>query len=149
EVATGIRDGSATDGESELIVIEPQSVVGHETDEILRVTVDAAAGFAARVEGQGRCGPVEDGSRTIIILDHGAVVGVDALASVDAQCVSTIVLVAEHRERPVGAPHDLQPHAGRLCKATVRLPAIDEPRLDLQLVGREDLYAGAIEEPGG
>src|SRR3989442_1773467 len=83
----------------------------------------------------GGGGLVEDPVRVVVILGHDAVVGVEALAVAVAESVRAIVLVAEDREPAVRAPEELQSDAGCGIEPAVRLPAVDEPGLDLELVG--------------
>ena len=71
----------------------------------------------------------------------------DALAVRVAERVGAPVVVEHDRDAAVRPPQDLPAHAGRVVELAVRLPAVDDPRLDLQLVAREDLDAHAVEEP--
>ena len=50
-------------------------------------------------------------------------------------------------ETAVRRPLDLATDARRVIEFAVRLPAVDDPRLDLQLLGREDLDPQAVEKP--
>src|SRR6267142_69367 len=75
QVAAGIGDGSAADGQSEAIVVEPQTVVEHESEKILRRlpgraarAAHAATGFTAGVDRQGNGRLAEQRARVVVVL---------------------------------------------------------------------------------
>src|SRR5262249_49109214 len=84
----------------------------------------------------------------IEVFELNAVIRVDALAVGISQRVRAPIVVRNDRKRAVGTPQDLPSHAGSLVELPVRLPSVDDPGLDLQLVARIDLNPNAIEVPG-
>src|SRR5262249_18992951 len=110
---------------------------------------DSAARLTARIDCEG-CGGTTKRARyvlVLVILHHHAVVGMDAPAIFISESVRSDVLIAQDRECVVWVVSNLQSHAGRLIEFAIGLPSVDEPRLDLQFVAREDLNAYAVEEP--
>src|SRR5262249_1089492 len=72
----------------------------------------------------------------------------EALAAGIAQRVRADVIVEDERELVIRTPQDLSANARRSIELAVSLPAVDEPRFDLQLFARKDLRPHAGEEPG-
>src|SRR5262245_31319486 len=107
----------------------------------------ARSGLAARVDGEGERGFRERGARPVEVLVLDAVVGVPALPAFHSQCVLAPVVVGDERHAPGRSPEDLYPETRGVVESAVRLPTIDQPSLDLQLRGGEDLNAYAVEKP--
>src|ERR1035438_4156752 len=57
------------------------------------------------------------------------------------------VVVRHDVQIRLGAPQNLSAQSRLAVVSAIRLPAVDEPRLDLQLGSREILNAQAVEEP--
>src|SRR5262249_16986031 len=134
-------------------MVEPEPVVDHPSQEVLRRVVATGAAHStaeltARIEGDAEGRLADEALRSLEILLLPAVVGVNAQPVLDPQGVGAEVLVEDERQVPGGPPGDLQPQPGSAVEAAVRLPAVHDPRLDLQLVTGEDLDPDAIEEPG-
>src|SRR5262249_9052142 len=112
-----------------------------------------AAILAAEITGEREGHFVDKIVRPVVILNLDAVVGMDtrapksAVASAQSVFSHTIV-VKDEREPGRGTPQDLSAQTGFAAQPPVGLPAVDDPRLDLQLGGREPLNAEAVEEPG-
>src|SRR5262249_61282002 len=111
------------------------------SDRVVRVP------FTASVEREGERRLRDRSLRLIVVLHLDAVVGVETLAVRVTERVSAVVVVGHDRHRTVRTPQDLAAKPGRVVELSVRLPTVDEPRLDLQLVIREDLYAHPVEKP--
>jgi len=66
----------------------------------------------------------------------------------EADCVlSKTVVVEDEVEVGLGAPENLSTQAGLAVCACVGLPTVDDPRLNLQLLGWKILNTQAVEEP--
>ena len=101
------------------------------------------------IAGDGEGNLVQELPWACHILDLRAVVGVDARASGEAGIVFTqAVVVPDEVQVRLGAPQNLSAQPRLAVVTGIRLPAVDEPRLDLQLRRRELLNAKAVEEPG-
>ena len=86
--------------------------------------------------------------RLVVISDLDAVVGVDARAAGNTQIVRAIAVVVEdHRKPLVRTIQNLPAQPLMAVELGVGLPSVDDPGLDLQLVGGEPLNAQAVEEP--
>src|SRR6266849_9901984 len=84
----------------------------------------------------------------VVILHFNAVVGVIASAGRNAQRVgSSPVIVREDGKPAGGAIQDLPTKSQPAIESTVGLPSVDDPRLDLQLLGGKYLNAQACEKP--
>jgi hypothetical protein len=68
-----------------------------------------------------------------VVLHLDTVVGVNRFATRVAERVGAPVIVRENRDGSVRSPEDLSADAWRVVELAVRLPAVDEPWLDLQL----------------
>src|SRR5262249_55936286 len=118
----------------------------HEPQERLRRIAPARAAHAAAVLAAGVCrereGSLrEKGGLVVVVFDLNAVVAVKADATGVVQRVGAEVRVAEYGEGAGRSPQDLEPEPGLLVEHAVGLPAVDDPRLDLELVARVDLHA--------
>jgi hypothetical protein len=113
----------------------------------LVAAIDPSAELAPGIDGDGERGLAQEGLRVVQVLHLDAVVGVDPLTIRNAERVRAEVLVRGQREPPVRPPRDLEPDARSAVELPVGLPAVHDPRLDLQLVAGEDLYPHAVEEP--
>src|SRR5208282_5569808 len=84
----------------------------------------------------------------VVILDLDAVVGVDAAAIRDIEVVMTEAVIVGDDVYPwSGSPLDLPAETFPRIRRSVRLPAIDDPRFDLEVRGRENLDANTLEKP--
>src|SRR5262245_729889 len=72
----------------------------------------------------------------------------EALSAAITQRVRADVIVEDERELVIRTPQDLSANARRSIELAVSLPAVDEPRFNLQLFARKDLRPHAGEEPG-
>src|SRR5262249_22708290 len=146
QVTAGVVDLTASDSECVAVVAEPESVIKHEPREILGRAGRRPSGaahtapiLAAEVHGQRRCALAQQLPGVIEVFELNAVIRVDALAVGISQRVRAPIVVRNDRKRAVGTPQDLPSHAGSLVELPVRLPSVDDPGLDLQLVARIDL----------
>src|SRR5580704_500990 len=86
--------------------------------------------------------------RIAVVSDLDTIVGVDALCLGKAQVVLAIpILVADQLEPFFRLPQKLSAQAGMAVVLCIRLPSVDEPGFDLQLVGGEPLGTNAVKEP--
>src|ERR1035441_10586451 len=137
------------------ILLEPVAVVKHEADKALLGTTSSIALRPApggkdtpHIAGEGESHFVEGLSRFVEILDLDTVIGVDAAALWYVQVVvAKTVIVGDDVHPGSRSPLDLStqplPRIGR----GVRLPSIDEPRLDFQVGGGENLHSQSLEKP--
>src|SRR5690349_2273695 len=137
-----------------MIVVEPGPVVEHDALEVLRRralgilnAADASAALAAEVDGKGESSLVIEAVRMIGILHLKAVIGVEAPPIGNAQKIGAVIVIRQHRDPFVRPVEYLRSHARRVIEHAVRLPAVDDPRLDLEMLIREDLNTNAVEEP--
>src|SRR5215469_9678924 len=135
--------------------MEPHAVIQHRPEEcrLIRAAVagDSATVLASGVsrEGERHLGDSEV-SGIVVVSDLNAVVGVDALCPREAQIVLSIaILIGDDFEPLFWHPQNLSTQTGMAVELRVRLPSVDEPRFDLQLVGREPLRTNAVKEPWG
>src|SRR5262249_6234690 len=125
-----------------------------ETEEVLlgagriaALTTHPAAVFTSRIEREREGGLAESFIRLIVVLDLEAVIGMDALAARVAQRICSPVIVEDERNGAVPTPQAPPANSWRPVEFAIRLPAIDDPRLDFQLVAGKDLNSHAVEEP--
>ena len=112
------------------------------------IAADAAAALATCVSGECGCSHADEVRGALVVLVLDAVVGVVAGAGGYAKSVLAIaVLVAENLQPAGGPPQDLSAESRPIVEPAVGLPAVDEPRLDLQLGRWKPLHAHAVEEP--
>jgi len=72
-----------------------------------------------------------------------------ARTSWNAERVRSHTVIVEDQRHPWGwPPKDLPTKARMAVKFRIRLPAIDEPRLDFQFLRREPLNADSVENHG-
>src|SRR5262245_6002997 len=88
----------------------------------------------------------------VVVLDLNAVIGVNATAAeaavAGAQGVFTHAVIVKDQGQPrLGSPQDLPSQTWLVAEPPIGLPAVDDPRLDLQLVSREPLNSQSIEKP--
>ena len=83
EITAGVIDATATEGQTETIAIEPETVVKHEAEEALlgaflgiAVAADSAATLASSVSGESHGSFANDCIGAVIVLVLDAVVGV-------------------------------------------------------------------------
>src|SRR5271154_5036019 len=120
--------------------MKPEAVVQHEAQETLlgaslmvAVTTYSAAILAAHVAGQRKRHLVQPSVRIVVILHLDAVVGVDAFAVWNEQVILTnCVVIGNNVQLVRRRPFHLTPDPRRVIGRTVRLPSVDEPRLNLQ-----------------
>src|SRR5262249_50264184 len=146
---------ASAERQPELVSLKPEAVVGHETEKVLRrpvggaaLAAHSAAVFTAVIKCEREGGLAERLIRLLVVLDLDAVVGMEALAARIAHCVLANVIVDAERAFVIRPPQNLSANARRLVELAVRLPAVDEPWFDLQLLARKDLRPHAGEEPG-
>src|ERR1700741_3914303 len=127
-------------------MVKPDAMIGHEAEEVLRrpsrrstFAADSCAPLAAHIGGKRKRRFVDGALRVIKILHLDAVVGVETIAIRYAEIVCPPIIIAENRNRAVWTPKNLHSHSRALIELTVRLPAVDDPGLDLQFVAGEDL----------
>ena len=108
----------------------------------------ATARFAARVPGETEGHFVQELVGMIVVLDFDAVVSVIAGAVGNPNRVSAhAVIVSDNRKPWCRTPQDLTAQPQAAIGSRVRLPSVDDPGLDLQLLCREDLDPHAGEKP--
>ena len=155
QVAAGVGHRAAAQGQGVEVLGEPQAVVEHEAEKgLLRTPLRAGAAHAPavltpRVHGERERRLVGEAPRTVEVLELQAVVGVHPRAARNAEPVVTVVVVGQHGDRPARPPQHLHSVARAFVEHAVRLPAVHEPQLDLQLVAREGLQPEPVEEPRG
>src|SRR5271165_5167202 len=105
--------------------------------------------FASQIAGEGERHLAQAGIFGLIVIsDLDTVVGVDARASRHAQRICAHAVIIEHHGDPrLRAPQNLSSQTWVTVVFGVRLPSVDDPRLNLQLVGGEPLNPNAVEEP--
>ena len=156
EIASRIVDLAAADGYAEQIPVKPEAVVPHPADKALLgpallIAVAAHTGtiLATQVAGERKCHLVEGIFRFVVVLNLDAVVGVNATAALDEEVIlAHTVIVGNDVDPGLRRPFNLPSDTGRVIGRSVRLPAIDEPGLDLQVRGRKNLHTHTVKEPG-
>src|SRR3984957_6116289 len=142
-------------------MVEPPPVVEHVAekalferndlaDRVLQIggAVHSSAALATSIAGQRERHLVQEAFRMVVILYFDTVVGVISSAGRNAQSVgSSPVIVGETGEPAGGAIQDLPAKSEPAIESGVRLPAVDDPRLDLQLCGGKYLNTQAGEKP--
>src|SRR6266853_1243522 len=84
----------------------------------------------------------------VVVLHFDTIVGVIAGAGGNAQRVGSSPVVVREDGKPAdGAVQDLPAKSEPAIESTVGLPSVDDPRLDLQLLGGKYLNAHACEKP--
>src|SRR5690349_21628278 len=84
----------------------------------------------------------------VVILHFNAVVGVIASAGRNAQRVGASPIVIREHGNPAGrAIQDLPTKSQTSVEPPIGLPAVDDPRLDLQLLSGENLDPHAGKKP--
>ena len=154
EVPPWIGDRPAPGGDRKPILVEPDALIRHEADKRLgwrlrrpAAAADAAAKLAPCVEGECHRGLVDERVRFIVVLPLHAVVSVNAFSIGNARRIGAPVIVRQDRQRAVRSPQDLTADAGGMIELAIRLPPVDDPRLDFEFVARKNLHAHAVEEP--
>src|SRR5713226_3808174 len=120
-------------------MVKPEAVIEHETQETLfwalgaiAVATHSSAVFAADVAGQRESRLAEKIFLMVQVFDLDAVVAVVTDTARDSQRLFTQgILIPEDRKPSIRPPQDLHPKSRPTVKSTVRLPSVDEPRLDL------------------
>ncbi len=119
QVAAGIRDRASAQRQRERVLVEPEPVVRHEPEEVLRGAArgaadaaHAAAVLASSVDGERERRLAQERIRVVEVLDLDAVVGVEALAIGVPQGVRAPVLISQKGDRARRPPQDLQAEAG-------------------------------------
>src|SRR5207248_9910663 len=99
-------------------------------------TAHSTAEFASGICGECERGLVEHPARIVVVLHLDAVVGVDPLSIGDSQRIRSPIIV-EYERNTSGRPIKyLSPDSGRFIEFAIGLPAIHDPGLDLQFLGR-------------
>src|SRR5579862_1471489 len=136
--------------------MEPESVVQHESKETLlwsarfvAVAAYTSAVLASSVGGQRKGHLVQTGFfRSIEVFHLDAVVGMNSPAVGYEKVVAAQPIVVRDDVDPWRrSPFDLSAKTGPVIGGEVRLPSVDEPRLNLQMGRWENLYAHAVEKP--
>src|SRR6202789_1338406 len=177
EVTTRVVDLTAANRDCLAVLIGPNAVVRHPADEALfEVCVgravdyvrgvlmagdagdgvvcrrvggqDIGTDFAAQVAGEREGHLVDEGILPVEILQLEAVVRVGAGAVGVAQGVVAHAVVVGNNVDPASCVFDLSADSGLAVEAAIGLPTVDEPGFDLEVRGRKDLSARAVEEPG-
>src|ERR1017187_5813609 len=139
-----------------LVLVPPDPVVEHPTGErLLRPALTATAGhpaaiFASRIGRKGKRHLRNTAAivRLVEIPDLDTVVGVDARAPGVAQGIGAIAVVVKDQRQPLfGTVQNLSSQAAVAIEFSVRLPSVDDPWFDLQLIRGEPLNPQAVEEP--
>src|SRR5215472_8187807 len=163
EIPARVVDLATAQGEAVAVVLEPPAVVEHESKKALfisndltggilhvRGAVDPTSALAARIGGETKRHLVEKALGMIVVLHLNAIVGVISRPIGDAQSIrAQSVIVAEHGNPTVRPIEYLAPKSQTVVVARIRLPAVDDPRLDFQLLGGKYLNAHAGEKPRG
>src|SRR5262245_51620853 len=175
EVTSGVIHHAASHRHAIRVFLEPEAVVHHppynrvfaaggsfvKTIRVVnhRLSLGSnacylgAAIFASQVSGKREGHLVEEVLRPVVVFDFNTVVGVDAgtakLAITVAERIFAHAVIVEDKCQPqLRTPQNLSAQAGLAAQPAVGLPSVDDPGLDLQLVGGEPLDPDAVEEPG-
>src|ERR1700690_1792407 len=155
EIAARVVHHAAAERKGVFVLPPPRPVINHPAQERLLgsatapVARDSAAIFAAQVPRKGE-GHLVDACAIglVVVPDLDAVIGVDARAARVTQCIRAVAVVVEHQGKPfVRTIQNLSSQAAVAVELVVRLPAVDYPGFDLQLVSGEPLNSQSIEEP--
>src|ERR1700733_4372906 len=125
-----------------------------ETVGIVRAARCAASVFATGVARDGEGCFIEKVLGLVVKLHLRAVIGVNTRAGGRAgllfACIvfAQAVVVEDEVEVSRRTPQNLPAETWLAVVAGIRLPTIDDPRLDFQLCSREPLDAEAVKEPG-
>ena len=121
------------------------------------MAADATVVFAAQVTCQRESHLVQELRRLIVVLDLDAVVRVNARSSQGCSacpqsvCPQSVfahaVVVEDQRDPLLRAVQDLATESRLGSVTTVRLPTVNNPGLDLQLVRGKPLNAKSVEKP--
>src|SRR5258708_6544304 len=91
EITSRVVDSATTKGQTELVLLEPETVVGHEADEVLRgrtrlaaAATHSATAFTPQVRGKAECGLIKALVFLVIVLDRTTIALVKALQVVNA-----------------------------------------------------------------
>src|SRR5690348_10755098 len=154
EVTSRVVHRTTPDRYAVQVVVEPRSIVDHVALEVLggrtgtgTDAAHASATLAAEIGRDREGGLVEHPVGSIIVLVLDAIVGVKARTLWRVQQVVAVIVICEEGETAGGTPENLGAPAGNAVEHAVRLPAVDDPGLDLQVLRREDLDANTVEEP--
>src|SRR6266849_8194492 len=136
-------------------MVKPEAVIEHETQETLfwalgaiAVATHSSAVFAADVAGQRESRLAEKIFLMVQVFDLDTVIAVVPDTARDSQRLFTQgILISEDRQPSIRPPQDLHPKSRPAVKSAIRLPAINKPWLDLQVLCGENLHAHAVEEP--
>src|SRR5215469_14293490 len=149
EVAPRIVDSATAERQAVPVIVEPEAVVEHEPKEALlrallrpSVAAHAATVLASGVARQRESHLVEEFLGVDVVLDLDAVIDVITHAARNAKGLfAEGILISEHGEPSIGPVQDLHSESWPVIESTVGLPAVGEPRLDLKVLGRKNLYA--------
>src|SRR5208282_4370050 len=84
----------------------------------------------------------------VVVLDLDAIVRVIADSARSVQRIFTQgILIPEDGQPPIWTIQDLTTDAWPAIESPVRLPSVNEPRLNLQVLSRENLHSHTIEKP--
>src|SRR5882762_1208184 len=104
--------------------------------------------FTTHISRQGKCSLTDKRLRIVVVLNLDAIVRVIANAARRVQRVrAQHILIPENRQPTVRTPEELHTESRPVIEPAVGLPAVYKPRLDLQMLRRENLYSNAVEKP--
>ncbi len=105
--------------------------------------------FASHIAGERERRLIKEPLLVVVVFDLNAIVRVIAHTARRVQRIFTQgVLIPVDRQPAIRPPEDLESDARPAVESSVGLPAVREPRLDLQVLRRKNLDANAVEKPG-
>src|SRR5262249_26299695 len=139
------------------VSIKPEAVVENEAQKAFFLmplpsfdASDSPPGLPSDIPRQRECSLAHKTFLIVVVLVLDAFVAVITHAARHAERpLPERILIAKQREPSVRPPQDLQTKARPSVEPAIRLPAIGEPRLNLQMLRGEDLHTHSVEEPRG
>src|SRR5579863_347956 len=155
QIASGIVNLATAQREAVKILVEPQTVVKHEAQEILLGSLGgiarathATAVFTSHIAGEREGGLAQEVLRMVVVFDLKAIVGVIPNPTGSVQRIfAQGVLIAENRQPPIWAPQYLPANSQSTVEPAVGLPSIDNPRFNLQMRRGENLHSHTVKKP--
>src|SRR5262249_53859843 len=86
--------------------------------------------------------------RIVIIPYQHTVVGMKPLPRRNTRRIGTVIIIGQYPEAARRVIGNVGTKTRHRVELTIALPSIDDPGLDLKMLGRKDLYTHPIEEPG-
>ena len=144
-LASTVRDGI-------LILPKPDPVVSHPTRKrILGCSAGAPVTgpvLTAQITCQGERHLVDVVFWIVVVFDFNAIVGVDTLDFWHSQVILSVPILIEDHRQPFLRPVQKLPSQTQVAVVlVVRLPTVNDPGLDLQLLRGKPLNSQSIEEP--